>query len=71
MVQKSMELAEAGRVLAISGASKGGRARKESLSPERRTEIARRAVQARWAKAGKAEISRRSAAFPLLGGRAF
>lgn len=35
------------------GASKGGEARKNVLSPEERSEIARRAVQARWAKEGK------------------
>lgn len=30
--------------------SKGGHARKQALSPERRKEIARKAAQARWAK---------------------
>lgn len=33
--------------------SKGGRARASVLTPEERSEIARRAVRARWAKAGK------------------
>lgn len=33
------------------GASKGGKARASVLTPEQRSEIARRAVQARWAKA--------------------
>ncbi len=32
------------------GASKGGKARAEKLSPERRKEIARKAAKARWAK---------------------
>jgi hypothetical protein len=32
------------------GASKGGKARAEKLSPERRKEIARRAAKVRWAK---------------------
>ena len=32
------------------GGSKGGKLRAEKLSPERRREIARKAVQARWAK---------------------
>ena len=32
------------------GAQKGGKARAEKLTPERRSEIARKAVQARWAK---------------------
>jgi len=35
------------------GAQKGGRARAEKLTPERRSEIARKAVQARWAKKSK------------------
>ncbi len=35
------------------GAAKGGRARANSLTPEHRREIARAAVRARWAKAGK------------------
>jgi hypothetical protein len=32
------------------GGSKGGKLRAEKLSPEKRREIARNAVQARWAK---------------------
>jgi hypothetical protein len=36
-------------------ASRGGKARAEQLSPAERQDIARRAVQARWAKAQKAE----------------
>jgi hypothetical protein len=32
------------------GGSKGGKLRAEKLSPEKRSEIARKAVQARWAK---------------------
>ena len=32
------------------GASKGGKARAEKLSPERRKEIAKKAAEARWAK---------------------
>ena len=31
-------------------ASKGGKARAKALSPERRKEIARKAIAARWAK---------------------
>ena len=34
-------------------ASKGGKARAESLTPERRKEIGRLAIEARWEKAGK------------------
>jgi hypothetical protein len=33
------------------GGSKGGKLRAAKLSPERRSEIARKAVQARWSKA--------------------
>lgn len=36
------------------GGSKGGKVRAAKLSPERRREIARKAIAARWAKA-KAE----------------
>jgi hypothetical protein len=32
------------------GAAKGGKARAERLTPERRREIARKAVEARWAR---------------------
>jgi hypothetical protein len=40
------------------GASKGGKARAEKLSPERRSEIAKKAAQARWAKKRQQEESR-------------
>ena len=42
---------EAARTLGKLGASKGGKARAEVLSPERRSEIARKAVRTRWEKA--------------------
>jgi hypothetical protein len=35
------------------GGQKGGKARAEKLTPEQRSEIARKAVQARWAKRSK------------------
>lgn len=44
---------DAAKALASLGASKGGKARAKSLSPEERSEIARHAVAARWRKAGK------------------
>lgn len=44
---------DAARQLGLLGASKGGKARASVLSAEERSDIARRAVQARWAKAGK------------------
>lgn len=44
---------EAARKLSELGAEKGGNARANVLTPEQRSEIARKAVAARWAKAGK------------------
>ena len=44
------ELSEAARTMAQVGASKGGKARAAALSPERRTEIARKAAAARWGR---------------------
>ncbi len=41
------------QALAKLGASKGGRARAKKLTPEERSEIARKAVMVRWAKAKK------------------
>lgn len=38
-----------------SGGKKGGKARAAKLTPEKRSEIARKAVQARWAKRKKAK----------------
>lgn len=37
------------------GGAKGGKVRAANLSPERRSEIARKAVLARWAKRKKQE----------------
>jgi len=45
-------LAKIGR----KGGLKGGRARVEGMTPEARSESARRAVQARWAKVKEAGI---------------
>ena len=39
-------------------AAKGGRARAKALSAEERSEIARRAVEARWERAGKKKTMR-------------
>jgi hypothetical protein len=39
------------------GASKGGKARAEKLSDERKSEIARKAANARWAKKKREEES--------------
>jgi hypothetical protein len=47
---KESDASAAGRALGKLGASKGGKARAEKLTPEERSEIARKAVEARWAK---------------------
>lgn len=47
---------DAGKALSNLGASKGGEARAKKLTPERRREIARAAVEARWAKQGKVPL---------------
>ena len=47
---------EAAKELSLLGASKGGEARAQKLSPERRREIAQAAIAARWEKAGKKPI---------------
>jgi hypothetical protein len=44
---------DAAKALSALGASKGGLARAQSLTPEERSESARIAVEARWRKAGK------------------
>ena len=49
---------EAAKKLSDLGASKGGEARAKKLSAERRSEIARAAVEARWFKAGKEPVSK-------------
>jgi hypothetical protein len=48
MPQKGSDVSEIAKV-----ASKGGIARRDSLTPEQRSESARMAVEARWEKAGK------------------
>lgn len=47
------EISDAARQMSLLGAQKGGLARKNVLTPEERSEIARNAVRARWRKAGK------------------
>jgi hypothetical protein len=49
---------QAAKELSRLGAAKGGDARASKLSAERRSEIARAAVQARWEKAGKTPLPR-------------
>lgn len=47
------ETIEAAKTLSLLGASKGGHARAQALTKEERSAIARKAVEARWQKAGK------------------
>jgi hypothetical protein len=56
---------EAGRQLAKAGAAKGGRARANVLTAGERSEIARNAVRARWAKAGKPSPVESPASAPI------
>lgn len=49
----NIETTAGAKALSALGASKGGKARADSLTPERRREIAQHAIQARWLKAGK------------------
>ncbi len=58
MSDESLTLtSEAAKELSQLGASKGGEARAQKLSSERRREIAQAAVEARWARAGKKPLS--------------
>jgi len=43
------------QALSKLGASKGGQARKKSLTPERRSEIAQKAAQSRWKAEAKSK----------------
>lgn len=47
-MEEEKKINEAARELSKLGASRGGIARARKLTPEERSEIARRAVQARW-----------------------
>ncbi len=45
--------------LGRKGGKKGGKARWERVPPEKRSEIPRRAVQARWARAKKIKTTKK------------
>jgi len=49
-VDEAEEMRELARKLGRRGGLKGGKARAEKLSDERKSEIARNAAKARWAK---------------------
>ena len=48
--REAEEMRELARKLGRRGGLKGGKARAEKLTPEQRSEIARKAAKARWAK---------------------
>lgn len=52
---KKTDASEAAKALGKLGASKGGKARAMRLTPEERSDIARQAVEARWAKARESQ----------------
>jgi hypothetical protein len=49
----SKVMREMGKKGGKAGGKKGGKARMAALTPEERTELARKAVQTRWVKAKK------------------
>jgi hypothetical protein len=51
-----LDSSDAAKALGALGAAKGGAARAKKLSGERRREIARAAIQARWERAGKSPL---------------
>ncbi|MGF1472140.1 MAG: histone H1 [Rubrobacteraceae bacterium] len=53
--QADKEIRELARKLGQRGGLKGGKARAEKLTPEERSEIARKAAEARWAKKRREE----------------
>lgn len=61
----SPEVREAATVLSRLGASKGGRSRAASLTPERRREIARKAISSRWNR-GRKTTDKAPATVPLF-----
>lgn len=56
-MRKKLSAAQrAAKLLGKLGASKGGKARAEKLSPERKKEIAQKAAKARWGAADKPAV---------------
>jgi hypothetical protein len=55
---KADDASEGAKALSALGAAKGGLARAKKLTPEQRSESARVAVEARWAKEGKSPLPR-------------
>ena len=65
MADDQTTASDAARALGKLGATKGGQARANVLTPDERRDIARRAVQARWAKAGKINTADEAPALPI------
>jgi hypothetical protein len=55
--RETEEMRELARKLGRRGGLKGGKARRDKLTPEQRSEIARKAAKARWAKKRQQEES--------------
>ncbi len=51
--EERSDASQAASELGSLGGKKGGRARAESLTPERRREIAQEAARVRWGRSGK------------------
>ena len=58
-ILSGMKSSEASKIAKLLG-SRGGKARAKNLTTEQRKEIARKAVQTRWAKAKREERSQDS-----------
>ena len=58
MENEKPDASKGAKALSALGAAKGGLARARKLTPEQRSESARVAVEARWAKEGKAPLPR-------------
>lgn len=58
--EKNQAAVELGRL----GGKKGGKARAEALTPERRSEIAKKAAQSRWISKRQDEDAKQKQSFP-------
>jgi hypothetical protein len=56
MKKKMTPAQKAAQMLSKLGASKGGKARAKTLTPEQRKAIAQKAAKARWGKPKKTEV---------------
>lgn len=71
-MEDDKRVSDAARTLAVSGAAKGGLARRANMSPEQRRAAARKAVQVRWARArGESAETRPAGILPTAKHRGF